>query len=129
MGPSLCLETDIPVWQPSPRRHSAPAHDPHLHTATKGDAHAVDDLCDLARVVALRSGVLLYPGRLHPSPADHRGDRPRDSAPARPPEPAGVASRRLSPSLHCASPGGVLIWEEGARDRIEALACTGMAQY
>jgi hypothetical protein len=88
-----------------------------LYSSTEGDAHALDDLCDLARVVALRSGVLLYPGRLHPSPAGHCGGCSRDSARPRPPDPATVAGYRASFALHRALPGGVLIWEECARDR------------
>lgn len=32
------------------------------HTTTKGNAHAVDALCDLVGVVARGSGLLLYPG-------------------------------------------------------------------
>src|SRR5919109_907855 len=59
----------------------------------KGDAHAVDDLCDLVGVVAPGPGFLLYLGGFHPSPAGHRGDRPRDSASARS-DPAGVGVRQ-----------------------------------
>ena len=43
-------------------------------------------------------------------PADHCGGRPRDSAPARPPNPATVAGYYTSSSLHSSLPGG-LTWE------------------
>src|SRR5262249_11813522 len=56
---------------------------PCLYPSTKGDAHAVDDLCDLVGVVALRPGLLVYPRGLHPSPAGDRGYRPRGAASAR----------------------------------------------
>src|SRR5919198_1253717 len=88
-----------------------------LYSSTEGDAYALDDLRDLARVVALRSGVLLYPGRLHPSPAGHCGGCSRDSAHPRPPDPATVTGPRASCSLRRALPGGVRTWEECARDR------------
>jgi hypothetical protein len=34
----------------------------HLHSSTKGDVHALDDLCDLVSAVAPGPGLLLYPG-------------------------------------------------------------------
>ena len=60
---------------------------------TKGDVHALDDLGDFISVVALGPSLLLYSGRVHPYPADHRSGRPRDSAHARP-DSAGVEVRK-----------------------------------
>ena len=62
-----------------------------LHTLTKGDAHALDDLCDLVGVVARGTRHCLYFGRLDPSSARDRRRGPCGSSHAGP-APAGVVS-------------------------------------
>ena len=68
------------------------------------------------------------PGRLHPSPAGHRGDRARDSAPARPPGSATVAGRCSSSPQRAAFrdwEGRPLFFPvtDGLRSRVDGALC------